>query len=278
MVKKLISGVLGKKEDSKEEAKDSVPDELPSLAEDSAPAAPADAAKPEEAGPPDELPTVDAPVEESAQPVEAASQTAPMPERKGVLKPEEHEGYFSSVLKMAKEHGEARERVISEDVFRRMKESWDSSKKKKTEEGTPSLTSGELDAKIRDKARQLEHLETTWRMQKRVLEEDEKLLGDKEDEIQKNIDEFKELMKEMRFVQNVSPDKFLLLKNGAVIKNLDQMAHILKKIDPVTFRFHCSGRKNDFSSWAAQIDSSIAIKLRTARDKKDMIRILTQER
>ncbi|MBN2422960.1 hypothetical protein JXB41_07070 [Candidatus Woesearchaeota archaeon] len=52
-----------------------------------------------------------------------------------------------------------------------------------------------------------------------------------------------------RILSNVPEDKAFYVCNGTTLKNLDETAKFLKKVDAATFQNHVNNEKNDFFAW-----------------------------
>ncbi|MBW6442677.1 hypothetical protein K0A97_02740 [Patescibacteria group bacterium] len=62
--------------------------------------------------------------------------------------------------------------------------------------------------------------------------------------------------------------------NGAVLKNLKDLATALEGMSEEDYAFHANPEKNDFSAWVREIlkDSALATSLIKAKSKKDAVK------
>jgi hypothetical protein len=74
-------------------------------------------------------------------------------------------------------------------------------------------------------------------------------------------------------LKDVHPEHTFKLKNGAVIKNLYELANELATMDEETFRHHVNDEKNDFHNWVQHIvrDEHLANVFSEIRDRRLML-------
>ncbi len=72
------------------------------------------------------------------------------------------------------------------------------------------------------------------------------------------------------------PKKYFWLSNGALIRNIFELADTLRVMDDGVFSSHVSGQKNDFAKWigVSLNNENLAQKLSKASSKREMIEVL----
>src|SRR3989344_2588805 len=185
-------------------------------------------------------------------------------------------GYFAHLAKVIKEQG-FNESLLSQDMFQRMKEHYDVQEHE--EKGVFTGDEKELNAKLLSKLEEMKEVEAKWQVQKQILEEDKKFLLQRENEIKDKIEGLKRISKELKFHQNVPPERYFVLKNKIVIRNVKEMIDILKVIDDATFSHHVNEYKNDFAEWVrfSVRDLRLAEKISGIRGRKGLITAVEDE-
>lgn len=74
----------------------------------------------------------------------------------------------------------------------------------------------------------------------------------------------------------LDPNQYFYVKNGAVLKDLEDLLNELKTIDEESFLYHVNTEKNDFLSWIMDSikDEELAEKLIKVKKKDKMIEII----
>lgn len=74
----------------------------------------------------------------------------------------------------------------------------------------------------------------------------------------------------MRYLGDVSPEKYFWMNNGTVLKNLYELQDGLESISEETYGHHVSKEKNDFAKWVGEVvgDGKLAKELVTARNRE----------
>lgn len=295
----VIGGFFNKKkaDDSKASPSGDIPDELPPLGEESAPAA-ATGNNPVSAEPPDELPGL----EETATPKEPEGVehvvrtenlkrlTAEVPEHEpepeenqeegksapqelpAVSGPVSTEGFFANISKQL-QSGKPIGSLISHDLLASMKENW-GIRKESSKTGLTSSEEKRVTAAINDVLTQLRLMESKWRAHKMILDEYEKLSREQEEKIKGKEKELKTLLKSYKLYQHVPEDCVIMLKDSIPISSLSEAINALRTMDSPGFNVHVNVRKNDFSRLAACIDRKLGADLKSAKTKGEMLRIL----
>ncbi len=77
----------------------------------------------------------------------------------------------------------------------------------------------------------------------------------------------------MSFLKDVHSDHFFRAKNGAIIKNLSDLASELATMDEEVFEHHANDTKNDFHNWVLHIvrDDHLARVFAEIRDRRLML-------
>lgn len=293
MVKQFISGILGKKEESQQAAKEEVPDELPPLAEEvvAKTLEPKKEAKPEAKEPEKEVPEELPPLEELPKPDENLEhgtiedldkENIPDAIKKAKLakaKPETRPAAEPTAedMKKARDEYTPSERIKAgaeagffSNILEHVKEHGAKEKllsgdlflrmggywelrKNEIKTGMPLPVEKKLEMDLVGKLQELSAMEKKWQVQKLALEEDMKFVHEREREIQAKIEELKLVSNELGLFKNVKPEEYFYLHNGIVIKNLHDLIDILEVIDEDTLAHHFSERKNDFSEWILHV-------------------------
>ncbi len=257
-----------KKDPKKPEEK--VPDELPPLGED--------AIKKDEAKPvpeiPDELPPIDIPEQKpELAPVQKEEDILPdFPLEQAAPEPQPVEassGFFSNLFGAIKKPGLSH-RLYKEDLVARMKENWEV-KDTAVRKGLSVSDENELQRKLETTLNDLRVAESRWRSQKIALEENERLLKEKEDEIRKKSEDFKKLLKKTQLMSSVPKEKVLVLRNAITVRNITELIAALKKMDNKTFLYHCSPARNDFYEFLRHISHDAAERVKGIKSRSAMI-------
>ena len=76
----------------------------------------------------------------------------------------------------------------------------------------------------------------------------------------------------------IQPENYFKLCNGGIIKSIDELRSILKKIDDSTFSFHVNRERNDFFNWIKDVfqDKTLAIMIKNITDRKEMFAIINK--
>ena len=79
--------------------------------------------------------------------------------------------------------------------------------------------------------------------------------------------------------EKLSPEHYLYLENGAVIKNIQDLLIVIKKLDKKTFFHHVNNLKNDFAYWVKSVigNKKLANRMFRTKDKKELVEILKNE-
>ena len=187
------------------------------------------------------------------------------------LEKEEERGFFSELLSITKEQG-INESILKQDLFKRMKDHWyfypqEKGKFKNREK---------LQQDLFDELSQLKRLEERWIAQKKFIEEDKRILLEKEREIEAKTEELQKVLNQLNFYKDAPSDNYFWLNNGMVAKNLHELMGLLEVIDDKTFYHHVKDKKNDFSHWIKNVvrNEELAKKVNFAKTRKEALVIL----
>jgi hypothetical protein len=268
----FMSGVLKKGDDKKQE----VPDELPSLGEDTAPSAsaPAAAAPKQEAAAteaPSELPALEPekkpepiteiPVEKEEKP---APEPAPKQEAKG-------EGFFLNISNLL--NSGSGDKLLYQDLLANMKESW-SIKNESNKSGFSSTEEKNIKANIADVLTQLRLMESRWKAHKLVLEEDQKVILEQEEKIKSKEKDLKKFIRQYKVYLHVQDSQALLLRNSIPITSISELINALRKMNSAEFSSNANKKHNAFSDLVSIIDPVLGRRLKSCYSKEDMLRYL----
>ena len=193
------------------------------------------------------------------------------------LKLSKKPGFFSNLLNMIVRHDEAKEKLLSGDLFSRMEQDWKIREKEHKEEIT-TQSEQQLRKEMTDKIKELEDLENKWQIQKSVLETEANKLLEKEKIIKEKILDLRKILKKLEFFKDAEPDNYFHFINGVVVKNLQDLIDVLKVIDEDTFHHHVNVYRSDISAWVyhALKKTEIASRLADVKSREDIIRILEE--
>ncbi|MBI4438932.1 hypothetical protein HY640_03310 [Candidatus Woesearchaeota archaeon] len=297
MVKKLIDQLLKKEAPAQSDKAADVPNELPPLSEESA-------AQPQKDAVPEQLPSLEpekpdsaqpAPVQSEPKPVFSNFETKQMPAMgESPVQPDlslnessfgrpadapssvikqgagKEESFFHDLLHVIRSP-KSIDKLVSEDLLARMKENWAFRKR------DDALSSRDrLEMEVLAKLNELKYLEGKWRSQKLILEEEEKVLRERERDMNGKIADFKKFLLKVKLYQQVPAKDFLVLDNCMIIKSLKDMVDASKALDERTFRRHVNRERNDIGEWAMRLDSRLASRLKDVRSARELQAVMDQ--
>ncbi|MCF7910303.1 DUF5752 family protein [Candidatus Pacearchaeota archaeon] len=69
------------------------------------------------------------------------------------------------------------------------------------------------------------------------------------------------------------PSSYFYVCDGTILKNLEDLFHLLKRIDNPSLEHHFNSEKNDFSNWTRDVlkEKALANKLDKAKTREEMI-------
>jgi hypothetical protein len=92
------------------------------------------------------------------------------------------------------------------------------------------------------------------------------------EEMAKRKEALREKKAERKVVgSGIPPEKYFVLRSGATIKGIDELALMLDRIEDSDFSFHVNDSKNDFASWISDVfgRKDLADSIRSIRDKRE---------
>ena len=77
-----------------------------------------------------------------------------------------------------------------------------------------------------------------------------------------------------RYLCDTSPEQCFWINNGAVLKNMDELANALPDMSNETFNHHVNNEKNDFSNWIKEVigDRQLANDLLSSKSKDSSLK------
>ena len=77
-----------------------------------------------------------------------------------------------------------------------------------------------------------------------------------------------------KYLSDVAPEQCFWVNNGAILKNLDELADSLQQISDETYSHHVNKEKNDFSRWINDIigDQQLANELISSKNKESAVK------
>lgn len=78
---------------------------------------------------------------------------------------------------------------------------------------------------------------------------------------------------------DIPPEKYFYVKNGMIIKSLQELPDALRSMDPETFVYHVNEEKNDFYNWIKDVFelSCLARKIKNIKRKETMAKKVFME-
>lgn len=198
------------------------------------------------------------------KPVEIKSKTVPE------TKPDDG-GFFSEVISLTHAKG-INDSILKQDLLKRMKNYWYFHPRHKRKFSNKEI----LQQEIKDELSQLKRLEERWLAQKNFLEEDKRILMEKEREIKLKSDKLQRILSQMKIYKDVAPNKVFLVHNGMKLKNISELMNFLDVIDDKTFNHHVAHDKKHFIDWIRKAvgDKELARKFELAKTREEMIAVL----
>ncbi|MFH1181683.1 MAG: hypothetical protein V1702_01875 [Candidatus Woesearchaeota archaeon] len=264
-------GILKKGDEKKgdDKKKQDVPDELPSLGEDTAPAAPEVPKQEASNEAPAELPALEPEkkpeiLAESPGEKEETQQEPPRQEAKG-------ESFFFNISKLL--NSGSGDKILYQDLLANMKQNW-SIKNESDRSGLSSAEERNIKANIADVIAQLRLMESKWKAHKLVLEEDQKVILEQEEKIKAKEKDLKKFIRQYKVYQHVPESQALLLRNSIPITSISELINALRKMTAAEFSAHANKRHNAFSDLISIIEPALGRRLKSCYSKEDMLRYL----
>ncbi len=269
------SGV--KKEDSPVVKKESVPNELPSIGDET----------------PNELNKVSEP-ESKLEPEESSNEISEPPsiekssespsienssESKHKYRPESRKGFFAD-FKNFLDNKDLDEDLIrnllDKDLLHKMKQFH-----VQKERGKPFFFHREdLDRSLAEKMTALKRLEEEWYLRNEDFKSSEALLIEKELDIDHKVEELKQLFLQVKHVEKLEKKadekNYFSLPSGKHLRSLADLKQALETMDEDIFKHHVTSEKNDFAVWALHVfhDEKLAEQMSSVKTREDLISVL----
>ncbi|MFP4567442.1 MAG: hypothetical protein ACLFN8_00710 [Candidatus Woesearchaeota archaeon] len=161
--------------------------------------------------------------------------------------------------------------LIEKDLFDTLNDFHDNE-----DSGTPFIIHhDELNQIIHSKIESLKVLENMWHTKKSELKLLQKEVDTSESKLKSELSELKKLMSD--FVEDkLDENKHFNLSNGETISSIRELKEKLKSMSDAVFYHHVNDHRNDFANWVDHVfhNNELANKLREARSKDDLLRIL----
>lgn len=79
-----------------------------------------------------------------------------------------------------------------------------------------------------------------------------------------------------KLIQEVPPEHVFWVRDGSVLRNIEEMLYAIERMDDETFRHHVSLERNDFSNWLRDIHMEIELadRLQQILDRENLLEII----
>lgn len=141
------------------------------------------------------------------------------------------------------------------------------------------LDTEDIEEKVYRKLIKLKELESEWVVRNEQYQETRQLLLEKEEEIEQNINELKEMMRSAErfklFSQRCNEEEGFRLSN-ATLYSIQELLYELEKMPDEVFSHYVNEQKNDFANWIEGVFglSDLANRIRHTNSKEEMINAL----
>jgi hypothetical protein len=208
--------------------------------------------------------------------IEQVAQIAKMPEKIHEMPQSVHHHSFFAELERIFGHKHDVKHILSQDMMAKMKEYHDAIGKG----DAFFMHEMDIELEIEKSLTSLKDIETEWLLTKKGVASAERLLFAKEEELEKRLSDFKNLLVTADRFKNfnmVSPEgSAFLLSNGVRLFSIQQLLNELPEMSDEIFYAHVTLAKNDFASWIRDVfkQDALALKLMAARTKQEILDIL----
>ncbi|MDD5086780.1 MAG: hypothetical protein PHV16_03415 [Candidatus Nanoarchaeia archaeon] len=181
---------------------------------------------------------------------------------------EKTSGFFSNLLNITKSQG-VKKNLLEKNLYKGMKEYHSLSNADELKE----VSKKQLNDKLEKKLNELKFLEDDWKKQKQTIEENKKKLAENEEKIKEKVEQLKPLIKKLKFFEDVPVGKYFMSYDGVIAKNVLGLLNVLKVMDDSIFKKHVNKNKNDFAMWILKVvgDKELSEEARKAKSRKEMI-------
>jgi hypothetical protein len=166
--------------------------------------------------------------------------------------------------------------IISQDMMAKMKEYHDAMGKG----DSFFMHEMDIDKEIEKSLTSLRDMETEWLLTKRGVATAERLLFEKEDELERKLGDFRNLLttadKFKKFNALAPEGNAFLLAGGIKLYTVQHLMNELPRMDEAVFFAHVTPHKNDFASWINDVFKleDLAVKIGSAKTKQEILEIL----
>jgi hypothetical protein len=190
--------------------------------------------------------------------------------------PKEHHHSFFEELEKLFEHKHGIKHALSQDMMVRMKEYHETLGKGESF----FMHEMDIEKEIENSLASLKDIESEWLLTKRGVASAERILFAKEEELERKLGEFKNLLISADRFKNfnaLSPEgNAFLLSNGVRLYSIQHLINELPNMSDDVFYMHVTSEKNDFSSWIKDVFKldDLALRLLSVRTKQEILEIL----
>lgn len=81
-------------------------------------------------------------------------------------------------------------------------------------------------------------------------------------------------------LMKISQDKYFYLKDGRILKSLEELAEALKSMAVNIYEYHTNENKKDFANWVKDVfgNKKLATELRKARSARESLKALKKSK
>ncbi|PLW80424.1 hypothetical protein C0585_02695 [Candidatus Woesearchaeota archaeon] len=221
------------------------------------------------------------PVQEHAMKQEVQNVTKITPISEDSAKPDlqiniNADNFFAKVENIISADSTKLKELMEDDLFENMR----LYHKRKDDGEKIFLHISEIENAVKEKVLHLKVLEDEWLIEKRKLEEQEKLFLNKEEELFDGIEELKSLFSRLetskKLKKDITLEESFLLESGVRIFSVSGLKKAFMNMNDELYYSHVDQTKNDFASWVEDVfgSSEIANKLRESKNKEEAIKAL----
>ena len=165
---------------------------------------------------------------------------------------------------------------LNENVLLKMKDYWKNDSSVIQNQSENEQRKSKLREMVNETLKELTGLEDKWRSLRIEQERINSMVKQVEAEVEADGLKFKELVKKLKFHENVVPDKKFKLFDGREINNLFELLGALKMMSDNDFKNHVNEDKNDFAAWVETSlnEPDVANEMKNSKDKSSMIKFL----
>lgn len=184
--------------------------------------------------------------------------------------------FFVELERMILSRKHQNKHLAAQDLIARMKEYHDS----KNTGDVFFMHEFEIEEQIANSLSVLKDLESDWLHTKKQVSSAEKMLFEKERELEHRLADFKSLLlsaERFKAYNMVAQDgQVFFLSDGAKLYSVQQLIDEIPKMRDEIFFFHVTNERNDFASWIRDVFKleELASKVLEAKTKEELLQIL----